>query len=120
IDSMPLVFEAAADAPLGGKLLDLVASGTNNQGEITGRFGQNVELVQGPPNNANYYSTSVDKIYVAVTKEAPFRLRIVEPKVPLVQAGSMRLEVVAERTAGFDAAIEVKMLWNPPGISSQS
>jgi hypothetical protein len=76
--------------------------------------------VQGAPNNANYYSTSVDKLCVAVTKEAPFKLRIVEPQVPLVQAGSMRLEIVAERTAGFDAAIEVKMLWNPPGISSQS
>jgi len=44
----------------------------------------------------------------------------VEPKVPLVQAGSMRLEVVAERVAGFDEPIEVKMVWNPPGVSSQS
>jgi hypothetical protein len=120
IDSMPLVFEAAPDAPVGGKLLDLVASGTNSQGEVVGHFRQNVELVQGPPNNANYYSTAVDKICVAVTKEAPFKLRIVEPKVPLVQAGSMRLEVVAERATNFDEPIELKMIWNPPGISSQS
>jgi hypothetical protein len=120
IDSMPLVFEATADAPVAGKLLDLVASGTNSQGEVIGHFGQNVELVQGPPNNVSYYSTSVDRMCVAVTKEAPFKLRIVEPKVPLVQAGSMRLEVVAERATNFDEAIELKMVWNPPGISSQS
>ena len=37
-----------------------------------------------------------------------------------VQAGSMRLEIVAEKTAAFDEPIEVKMIWNPPGISSQS
>jgi hypothetical protein len=120
VDSEPLVFEAAPDAPLAGKLLDLTAAGTNNQGEVSARFRQNVELVQGPPNNAPYYTTSVDKLYVAVTKEAPFTLRIVEPKVPLVQAGSMRLDVVAERARDFDEPIELKMLWNPPGVSSQS
>jgi len=98
----------------------LTASATNGQGEVVGHFRQNVELVQGPPNNANYYSTAVDRIYVAVTKEAPFKLRIVEPRVPLVQAGSMRLEVVAERATNFDEPIELKMIWNPPGISSQS
>jgi len=62
----------------------------------------------------------VDKFCVAVTKEAPFKLRIVEPRVPLVQAGSMQMEIVAERAAGFEEPIEVNMLWNPPGISSQS
>jgi hypothetical protein len=120
IDSMPLVFEAAADAPIAGKLLDLTATGTNNGNLVAGNFRQDVELVQGAPNNANYCSTSVDKFCVTVTKEAPFHLRIVEPKVPLVQAGTMRLEVVAERETNFDEPIELNMVWNPPGISSQS
>ncbi|HYV27677.1 MAG TPA: peptidase, partial [Candidatus Eisenbacteria bacterium] len=76
IDSMPLVFEATADAPIAGKLLDLTATGTNDSKSIIGKFRQDVELVQGPPNNANYYSTSVEKLAVAVTKESPFKLRI--------------------------------------------
>jgi hypothetical protein len=120
IDAMPLVFEAAADAPVSGKLLDLTAIWTNASTTVTGKFSHEIELVQGPPNNVNYYSTKVDKLAVAVTKEAPFKLRIVEPKVPLVQAGSMRLEIIAERATGFDEPIEVRMLWNPPGVSSQS
>lgn len=120
IDSMPLVFEAAADAPIAGKLLDLTATGTNNGSSVVGNFHQDVELVQGAPNNANYCSTSVDKFCVTVAKEAPFHLRIVEPKVPLVQAGTMRLEVIAERDTNFDEPIELNMIWNPPGIGSQS
>jgi hypothetical protein len=113
------VFEAAPDTPIGGKLLDLTATWTNATSKVVGKFHQDIELVQGP-NNTTYYGTSVDKLCVAVTREAPFKLAIVDPKVPLVQAGSMRLEITAERAPGFDEPIEVQMLWNPPGVSSQS
>jgi hypothetical protein len=118
IDAMPLVFEAAPDAPIGGRLLDLTAAWTNGASQVTGRFHQDIELVQGP-NNTTYYGTSVDKLCVAVTREAPFKLAMVDPKVPLVQGGSMRLEIAAEREKGFDEPIEVNMVWNPPGVSSQ-
>jgi hypothetical protein len=118
VDAMPLVFEAAADAPIGGRLLDLTATWTNTTGMVTGRFHQDVELVPGP-NNSAYYSTSADKLCVAVTRAAPFKLAIVDPKVPLVQAGSMRLEIAAEREPGYDEPIEVHMVWNPPGVNSQ-
>jgi len=119
VDALPLVFEAAPDAAIGGKLLDLVATGTNGTNQVTGKFRQELELVYGPPNNTTYYGTAVDKIYVAVTKEVPFKLRIVEPKVALVQSGLMPLEIAAERTNGFEEPIEVHMVWNPPGVSSQ-
>jgi len=119
VDSMPLVFEAAPDAPIAGKLLDLVATGMNGTNPVTGKFSQEVELVQGAPNNTTYYATRVDKLCVAVTKEAPFKLQIIEPKVPLVQSGSMPLQILAERVADFDEPIEVQMIWNPPGVSAQ-
>ena len=53
IDAMPLVFEAAPDAPIGGKLLDLTAAWTNGTSKVIGKFHQDIELVQGP-NNAAY------------------------------------------------------------------
>jgi hypothetical protein len=114
VDSFPLVFEATADAPVTGKLLDLI--GTTDNG-VTGHWRNDVELTQGPNNNA-YYGTRVDKLLVAVTEAAPFKLRIDAPKVPIVQAGSMDLRIVADRDKGFDEAITVKMLWNPPGVTS--
>jgi hypothetical protein len=119
VESEPLVFEAAPDAPIGGRLVDLTAIGTNANGKATGHFRQEAVLIEGP-NNTTYYDTRVDRLCVAVAKEAPFGLRIVEPKVPLVQAGSMALEIIAERKPGFDEPIEVQMIWNPPGVSSQS
>jgi hypothetical protein len=119
VDAAPLVFEAGEDAPIGSRLLDLTANGTNAGGAVIGHFAQEVDMVQGP-NNTSYYKTRVDRLCVAVIKEAPFKLRIAEPKVPMVQSGSMALEVVAERQPGFDAPIELSMVWNPPGVNSQS
>jgi hypothetical protein len=117
VDAMPLVFEAASDAPVGGKLLDLLARAVDSSIQVEGRFRNDIELVQGP-NNSSYYGTRVDKLYVAVVDEAPFQLRLVEPKVPLVQAGSAKLSILAERRPGFDEAIQLKMVWNPPGVSA--
>lgn len=119
VEAMPLVFTAAPDAPVGGKLVELSAVWTNAAPRVVGKFRQEVGLVPGP-NNTTYYTTRVDPLLVAVTQEAPFRVRIVEPKVPLVQAGSMRLDVVTERNAGFTEPIRINMIWNPPGVSSQS
>jgi hypothetical protein len=119
VDSMALVFEAAASAPIAGKLVTLSARGSNSMSQVNGEFHHDVELVQGP-NNTFFYGTGVDKLAVSVTKEAPFKIKIVEPKVPIVQAGSMRLEIQAERSTNFNEPIELQMVWNPPGLSSQS
>ena len=114
-DAMPVVFEAAPDAALGGRLLDLVAESTN---EVRGHFKQEVEFIYGQ-NNQVYYGARLDKLMVAVTEPAPFKISILEPRVPLVQSGTMDLQIVAERQPGFDEPIIIKMLWNPPGVGSQ-
>lgn len=115
VDQFPVVFEAAADATVDGKLVDFLAATTNG---VEGHFRNDIELVQGP-NNTSYYGVRVDKLLVAVTEPAPFRVRIETPKVPLVQGGTMDLKVVVERDSGFDEAIVLKSVWNPPGVTAQ-
>jgi hypothetical protein len=85
---------------------------------VTGHYRNDIELVQGP-NNTSYINTTVNQLLVAVTEAAPFKLRIVEPKVPLLQGGSMELKVAVDREPGFNEPLTVKMVWNPPGITSQ-
>lgn len=111
------VFEAAPDAPVAAKLTPLAGENVQNKA-ITGGFVQSLELVYGPPNNTIYYRQPVERMAVAVTEEVPFKIDIIEPKVPLVQSGSMNLKVVATRKEGFKAPITLRMLWNPPGVGS--
>src|SRR5262249_25431840 len=49
-----------------------------------------------------------------------FSIEIVEPKVPLVQNGSMQLKIVTKRKSDFKGAITVYPLFNPPGVNSAS
>jgi len=119
VDRVVAVFEAAADAKVAGKLCEVLAKATDPAVKVEGGFRQDVNLVYGAPNNTVYYGTRCDRLAVVVAEEAPFTLRIVEPKVPLVQAGSMNLKVVADRKPGFDKPIELKLLWTPPGMGAQ-
>lgn len=119
VDSMPVVFEAAADAPLTGKLMELTAASTDPEKPARGSFRHQLEFISGP-NNTFYYHTRADRLYVAVVEAAPFQIEIEEPKVPLVQGGSMNLKVKVVRDSGFEQPINLKMIWNPPGVSSSS
>ncbi|MGB7159933.1 MAG: pre-peptidase C-terminal domain-containing protein [Tepidisphaeraceae bacterium] len=116
-DLVPVLFEAAADAPTGGALCDVIGTPTDANSPVRASFSQTVDMVYRG-NDPAYYQTTVSKLAVAVTEEVPFKLSLVQPKVPIVQGGSMQLKVVAERKAGFTAPISVAMLLNPNGVGS--
>lgn len=117
VDRVPVVFEAAADAPLSGKLSHFHVRHADPNTNISGGFLQSVILV-GVGNVGVFWKHEVDRAAVAVTQEVPFKIHIIEPKAPLVQNGSMNLKVVAERVGDFKAPITVQMLFNPPGVGS--
>ena len=119
VNEVPVVFEAGTNASLGALLVPLNGRHAENT-NIQGGFSQSLELVYGEPNNTIYYKTVVDRLAVVVAEEAPFSIEVVEPKVPLVQNGSMGLRVIAKRRPEFKGVIKLRMLWNPPGVGSQS
>ncbi len=114
-----MIFSAAPDAPLGASLLQMKPKLTDPKAPVVpGRWMNNIEFIQGEPNNTPYV-VSRQKLYpVAVVEELPFTLDLVPPTVPIVQSGTMNLKVKVKRKEGFKAAITVRMLWNPPGISA--
>jgi hypothetical protein len=69
-------------------------------------------------NNVLVWGHKANRMATAIAAEAPYKIDIVEPKVPLVRNGSMGLKVVATRKEGFTAPIALRMLYNPPGVGS--
>jgi hypothetical protein len=121
LSAVPVVFTATADAALAGNLLTPVAQPVDPAAAkgkpVASRFRHTVDWVR-IQNDTVYTKSEVGQIAAAVVEEVPFSVRIVEPKVPIVQGGEQTLSIIADRADGFDEPITVKMLWNAPGLSS--
>lgn len=113
---MPLVFEAAADAPLGHATVPLQLTSVDPNVKVVGTMRQEFDVVR--QGNVIYYTEVREKLPVAVVEEAPYSLEIVKPTVSLVNNGILNLKVVATRKEGFKAPIRVLMVWKPTGIST--
>jgi hypothetical protein len=117
---MPVVFEAAENAKLGGNTLDFRAklADPKQKIQIEGGFENSADFVLGEPNAAVFVSGVVHKLAMAVTDKVPYRIEIVQPKVPLVRAGTMNVKVIVHRDAKFDAPLTLLFPFNPPGVGS--
>ena len=119
-DSVPVVFVAAPDAAITGTLSQITATSADATKKVAASFVHDVSLIIAAPNQTIYYQAHVDKLSVAVSEEAPFKVHIVAPKVPIVQNGAMNLKVSIERSAGFTGPVEIALLYKPNGIGSDN
>jgi hypothetical protein len=114
--NMPLLFEAAPDAPLGHATVPVKLTPVDPNVKVTGKMRQEFDIVRA--GNVVFYTEIEEQIPVAVVEEAPYSLEIAKPTVPLVNNGVLNLKVTAKRKEGFKAPIRVLMVWRPPGVSS--
>ncbi|MBO0698468.1 MAG: PPC domain-containing protein [Zavarzinella sp.] len=117
---VPMVFEAAPDAPLGTARVSFTGTHADPNQKIKSAFDVRSDFVYSAPGQSLYVAKTEPFTVLAVTEAVPFKISIVEPKVPLVHGGSMNLKIVAERAAGFKAPITIVPLYNPPGVGSAS
>ena len=120
MNTMPVVFEAAADAPLAGALVDFGAKLKSDTQTITGRFTNRADYIIAGPGQSLYVWKDVERLPMAVVDELPFTLEIVQPAVPIVRDGSMQLRVVATKKEGWDEAISVQFPFRPPGVGANA
>lgn len=117
VDTTLLQFEAAADAPLAARFVELTGEAADPK--VKGRLRQRFDLVVVAPNETSLYETSSDRLAVAVVEEAPFALEIAAPKVPLVHYGQMALPIKVMRRAGFAGPVTLRLLGAHAGINAQ-
>lgn len=120
LNTMPVIFEAAPDAPLGGALVDFMARLNDDSKQISGRYNNRADFVIAQPGQSLYSWKDVDRLAFAVVEEVPFTLEIVQPNVPMVRNGSMQLKIVAKKKEGWDEDITVQFPFRPPGVGANS
>jgi hypothetical protein len=115
--TIPVLFSAAGDAPVGGSLVDVIGRPADENLKVVGHLRQRTMLVRGQ-NNRDVWGHDADRMAAVVAEEMPFSLEIVQPKAPIARQGSKELKVVAKRRDDFKQGIALRMLYNPPGIGS--
>lgn len=115
--TIPVVFTAAADAPVAGSMVNITGKLAQEGTDVTGGMRQDVILIYGD-NRVIFQTRRVDELATAVGEPAPFSIDIVQPKAPLVQNGTMNLKVTAKRNEGFTAPIDLRILWLPNGVGA--
>lgn len=117
VNAAPVVFEAAADAPVAGSLHRFKVKSTGDAPPLDGLLRDTVHHIE-INNQGPYHTAESDRVTVAVIDEAPYKLEIESPAVPIVKNGTMQLKVRAQRKEGYAEAINLRFMWNPPGIGS--
>ena len=123
VDTIPMVFEAKADAPIAQKTFTLLPKlAEPPAGEsIVSKVEHRVEVTENG-NQRSYYGVDETTLAIAVTDEVPVNLELHQPKAPLLQSGSMNLKVAVNRKAGadgkpaFNGPVQIQVLWAPPGV----
>jgi len=111
------VLEAAAEAEPTIALAGVRVAAADD-GRSLGGLQQKTDLVFGQPNNAVYRVARTDRLPVAVVEEAPIRVEVEEPAVPIVRRGSLELKVSVERLGGFEGKVRLLFPFRPPGIGA--
>ncbi len=118
LNSFPVIFEAAPDAPLAVSLqkFTLRPVGENAPQDVTGSLTDTVNHIE-VNNEGTYHSYSSTRVPTAVIEKVPFSIELETPAVPIVKNGKLMLKMRATRDEGFKGKIVTRFLWSPAGIS---
>ncbi len=118
LNSFPVIFEAAADAPLGLSLQKFTIRpvGENAPQDVTGSLSDTVNHIE-INNEGVYHSYTTERIPTAVIEKVPFTISLETPAVPIVKNGKLMLKMRVTRDEGFKEKIVTRFLWSPAGIS---
>ena len=114
---VPVVFEAAADAPVGGKLVAFAGRCGEDKNTVSGSFKQVVTLIAGPGDSA-FNAVELSTLAIVVVEEVPYSVNIVRPAATLVPDGTLDVLVKVTRAKDFTDPLEVSFPCLPPGVET--
>ncbi len=119
VDTVPVVFEAAPDAATTAKAFTFKSELTEPPKDVTVASAIEHSLdISENGNQRPYYTIRTDTLPVAIADEIPVKLEVEQPKVPLLQTGSLVLKVKAARKNDFKGPINIALLYTPPGLGT--
>jgi len=120
MQNVPVLLVADEGAPVGASLVAIKAKSSDPKAPPFTSYAKQVSQMIRGGNNQPVFTHTLHGLTTAVVEKAPFKIEIVEPKVPLVKNGSMDLKVRVKREKDFKAPISIRMLYLPVGVGASS
>jgi hypothetical protein len=119
VDTVPAVFEATADSATTAKTFAIHSKLTEPPKDmaVQAAVEHDVDVAENG-NQKSFYAVKEERLAISVIDEVPVKIHLVQPKVPLLQNGSLNLKVVAERKDDFKGPISLALLYSPPGMGT--
>ena len=114
-NEIPVLLSATADATHIATLFTIKGRGDDKNKNVVGTLSQHHGLVLGQ-NGREMWGYETKRAAMAVTDKAPFTIELVQPKTPILRSGSKSLLVKIVRDEGFDGEVQLRTLYNPPGV----
>lgn len=116
---VPIMFEAAADAPITATFLELDVQPTDPAApHLHSAYSHNIGMTYA--NNEISTAVHFDKLAFAVTDQVPFKISVAQPTLAVSRSGELLLEVELTRLEGFTEPVELNMENVPTGIVPQT
>ncbi len=112
------ILEAEANAPVAGKLSQLVATSQTHDQQVVGGFNQVVDLIAESADRL-YQAASVDRLAVAVTTPVPFSIELEQSQTDLAVNGTIDLKIRLKRSSNFNGAVRIEFPFLPDGCSGE-
>lgn len=119
VDTVPVVFEATADAAPAQQAVTLTPKLTETPANTTviSKVEHDTDVVENG-NQRPYYTVKENNLALAVSDEIPVTINLEQPKAQLLQTGSLGLKVKLERRNDFKGPVGIALLYAPPGVGS--
>ncbi|MBX3422101.1 MAG: PPC domain-containing protein [Pirellulaceae bacterium] len=114
---IPMMVRASADATPDAALVNLVGQTTADAPSLTGQFVQRTTLVFGQ-NRVDVWGHDAQRLTVNLTEPLPFTISLDQPHVPLTRMGESEYVVRVQRQEGYAEPIDLRLLYNPSGVSA--
>ncbi len=111
-------FHAPANAEIQAGLFELIPHAVEQGVSLTGAFAQTSNANDQRGGYAPLFNKT-RKAAFAVLEEAPFDVRIEQPKIGLARNAELDLRVHVERRNGFEGPLYLEMDWLPEGVTKQ-
>jgi hypothetical protein len=113
---VPVLFSVAPDAAVAGALAKIQATFANETMTVTGGLDQEVRLIEGLNDTTFFGRYNVDRLAVAVSEKAPYKVTARPLASPFVHNGNRSIVIEVARAEGFTAPIDLRFPWLPTGM----